>query len=36
MGACDTDVMRAADLEPLFENAAGRLYRVPTSASLPP
>jgi hypothetical protein len=23
-------------LEPVFENAAGRLYRVPASASLPP
>ncbi len=26
----------SADLVPIFENAAGRLYRVPTSASLPP
>jgi hypothetical protein len=26
----------SAELVPIFENAAGRLYRVPTSASLPP
>jgi len=26
----------AVGLEPIFENAAGRLFRVPTSASLPP